>query len=98
MMTLTLAKRIRSETGAPIKHAKCLKKAFLISLTFGVASLLCVECCGLDDSNNRDVGGGGAAPQMDQSGSGVVQQPMQSYQPQMDWTPIQGAAVDPVQG
>jgi len=94
------AKRVRAQTGAPIKHSKCFKKAFLIALTFGVVSLLCAECCGLDGDNNGDVGGGGggAAPQMDQAGGGFVQQPMPSYQPQMNWEPVQSAAVDPIQG
>lgn len=34
---------------------------------------------------------------MDQAGGGFVQQPMPSYQPQIDWTPVQSAAVDPIQ-
>ena len=90
-LTTPSAKRVRAQTGAPIKHSKCFKKAFLIALTFGVVSLLCAECCGLDGDNNGDVGGGnigGGAPQMDQmGGGGFVPQPMPSYQPQMNMGP-----------
>jgi hypothetical protein len=101
-LTTPPAKRVRAQTGAPIKRPKCFKKAFLIALTFGVVSLLCAECCGLDGDNNGDVGGGnigGGAPQMDQmGGGGFVTQPMPSYQPQMNMGPVESAAVDPIQG
>jgi hypothetical protein len=52
-----------------------------------------------NSANAGDIGGGGGVPQMDQmAGGGFVRQPMPSYQPQMDWTPVNGGAVDPIQG
>ena len=101
-LTTLPAKRFRAQTGAPIKHSKCFKKAFLITLTFGVVSLLCAECCGLGGDNNGGVGGrnvGGEAPQMDQmSDCGFVPHPMPNYQPQMNMGPVESAVVDPIQG
>lgn len=71
-------------------------------MTLGLASCYCAEACDLGDSGNSGGGGGGnaqAAPQPQMSGAGgFVPQPQPSYQPQnMDWTPVQSEAQDPIQ-
>ncbi|RFU30470.1 hypothetical protein B7463_g5872, partial [Scytalidium lignicola] len=92
------AKQLQASHNIPISWSHILGKAALYALTFGLASCLCAECCGItgDDGNAP-----AQQPQMDQTGDGFVSDPMMpppqpTFQPQMDWTPVQSAAQDPV--
>ncbi|RDW79413.1 hypothetical protein BP6252_04051 [Coleophoma cylindrospora] len=83
------------ETGAPIRKSKIFKKAAIIAVTFGLASCLCAECCGIGD-NEYEPASQPTAEVPGGSGGGFVPQPMPTYQPEMNWEPQHGAAVDPV--
>ncbi|RDW91809.1 hypothetical protein BP5796_01203 [Coleophoma crateriformis] len=83
------------ETGAPIRKSKIFKKAAIIAVTFGLASCLCAECCGIGD-DEYDPASQPTAEVPGGSGGGFVPQPMPTYQPEMNWEPQHGAAVDPI--
>jgi hypothetical protein len=85
-----------------VRKGAIFKKAFLIAITLGVAACFCAECCGINDNNTRGVGDNSgnyqaAAPQMAETG-GFVPAPLPTYTPQMDYTPVQSAAQDGIQG
>jgi hypothetical protein len=74
-------------------------KAFLISITFGIAACCCAACFGDGDD---DAGSGGTAAEPLVSQPYVPAQmsmpmPAPSWQPSMDYTPINAAAASPIQ-
>jgi len=92
------ANLLHARNGTPINKSKILGESLLIAFTLGLGAFCLAECCGADDANNDN--GGGAAPQMGDvgggGGGGFVAPPAPTYQPQMDWGPVQSAAEDPI--
>ncbi len=73
-----------------------------MALTLGLVSCLCAEACGLGDNSNAANAGGGGNTQMASQpqqfdGGAFVPQPQPTYQPNMDWTPLQSSAQDGIQ-
>jgi len=84
----------------PIPTGKIFKKAALIALTFGIVGLCCAECVADVDTPVNNGGGGGAQVVDQQMGVTPMMQapPMPSVNEGMDWTPVNSAAQDGVQG
>jgi hypothetical protein len=87
----------------PIPTGKIFKKAALIALTFGIIGLCCAECVADVDTPPAPVNGGGGGQVVDQQMGFVPDMAMPAPVANvggggMDWTPINNAAQDGVQG
>ncbi|RDW77586.1 hypothetical protein BP6252_05639 [Coleophoma cylindrospora] len=94
------AQHLQQTQKTPISKSKIFKRAAIYALTFGGATWCCAEYVGQDDedalvANPQDTGDSGGSGEGYELGSPMmsvatmsVPMPMPTYQPQMDWTPL----------
>ncbi|RDW61433.1 hypothetical protein BP5796_11325 [Coleophoma crateriformis] len=99
------AQRLQQTQKIPISRSKIFKRATVYALTLGGATWCCAQYVDEDDedalvANPQDTGDSGDSVQGYELGSPMmtvammsVPMPMPTYQPQMDWTPLEPSSV-----
>lgn len=96
-----LARKDFQRTGKPISWGTILVKSILFALVIGVL-MECLSGCSSDTQGSGGTGGNNAATgALGAPGTGpemTIPAPIPTYQPQMNYAPVESAATDGVQG